>query len=38
MNSSSGPPLVTKQALEELNLESGKNVWAIFKATAVHVF
>ncbi|MGI5878977.1 MAG: tungstate ABC transporter ATP-binding protein WtpC [Syntrophomonadaceae bacterium] len=30
--------LVTRQALEELNLESGKHVWAVFKATAVHVF
>lgn len=30
--------LVTKQALEELNLEPGASVWAVFKTTAVHVF
>ncbi|MDD3270584.1 MAG: tungstate ABC transporter ATP-binding protein WtpC [Syntrophomonadaceae bacterium] len=30
--------LVTRQALEELNLELGQNVWAVFKTTAVHVF
>jgi molybdopterin-binding protein len=30
--------LVTGQALEEMNLESGKNVWVIFKTAAVHVF
>lgn len=30
--------LVTRQALEDMNLERGKNVWAVFKTTAVHVF
>lgn len=30
--------LVTKQAMNDLALEQGQDVWAIFKATAVHVF
>ncbi|HBK52451.1 MAG TPA: hypothetical protein DDZ44_00745 [Syntrophomonas wolfei] len=30
--------VVTGQALEELNLEPGQSVWAVFKTTAVHVF
>ena len=30
--------LVTRQALDEMILEPGKDVWAIFKTTAVHVF
>lgn len=30
--------LVTKQALEELKLRPGKEVWAVFKTAAVHVF
>jgi molybdopterin-binding protein len=29
--------LVTKISAEELNLQSGKEVYAIFKATGVHV-
>ncbi len=30
--------LVTKHSLEEMNLEPGQNVYAIFRSTAVHVF
>lgn len=30
--------LVTWQAIEELDLEEGQEVWALFKATAVHIF
>lgn len=30
--------LVTKQAIDKMELALGKNVWAIFKTTAVHVF
>ncbi|MDD3365232.1 MAG: ABC transporter ATP-binding protein, partial [Syntrophomonas sp.] len=30
--------LVTRQALYEMTLEPGKDVWAIFKTAAVHVF
>lgn len=30
--------LVTRQALDEMILEPGKEVWTIFKTTAVHVF
>jgi len=30
--------LVTKQAMEEMNLEVGENVLAVFKASAVHTF
>ncbi|MDD3168955.1 MAG: tungstate ABC transporter ATP-binding protein WtpC [Eubacteriales bacterium] len=30
--------LVTKQALEEMDLKVGQSVWAIFKSTAVHIF
>lgn len=30
--------LVTKQAIEEMNLEVGQNVLAVFKASAVHIF
>ena len=30
--------LVTRQSLEELDLELGQNVCAVFKTTALHVF
>lgn len=30
--------LVTRQAVAELSLEPGQDVWAVFKTTAVHVF
>ncbi len=30
--------LITRQAIDKMNLEPGKNVWAVFKTTAVHVF
>lgn len=30
--------LITRRALDDLNLECGQNVWAIFKTTAVHVY
>lgn len=30
--------LVTKQAIDKMELALGKSVWAIFKTTAVHVF
>jgi len=30
--------LVTRQAVDEMKLVPGKNVWALFKTTAVHVF
>lgn len=30
--------LVTRQAVGELNLTEGQQVWAVFKTTAVHVF
>ncbi|MEN6324916.1 MAG: ABC transporter ATP-binding protein [Syntrophomonas sp.] len=30
--------LVTRQAVAELGLETGQDVWAVFKTTAVHVF
>jgi molybdate/tungstate transport system ATP-binding protein len=30
--------LVTKQAINKMNLAPGKNVWAVFKTLAVHVF
>jgi molybdopterin-binding protein len=30
--------LVTARAQEEMELELGQELWAIFKATAVHVF
>ncbi len=30
--------LVTGQALDEMKLEPGQDVWAIFKTTAIHVF
>ncbi len=30
--------IVTRQAIEEMKLEPEKNVWAVFKTTAVHVF
>lgn len=30
--------LVTKQAIEEMNLEVGQSVLAVFKASAVHIF
>lgn len=30
--------LVTRQAIDEMRLEPGKNVWAVFKTAAVHVF
>ncbi len=30
--------LVTRQAIDGMKLEPGKNVWALFKTTAVHVF
>ena len=30
--------LVTRQALDELNLRKGVKVWATFKASAIHVF
>ncbi|MEA4924344.1 MAG: tungstate ABC transporter ATP-binding protein WtpC [Syntrophomonadaceae bacterium] len=30
--------VITRQALEEMKLEPGKKVWAVFKTTAVHVF
>lgn len=30
--------LVTRQAIKELELEQGQQVWLIFKATAVHLF
>ncbi|MDD3270113.1 MAG: tungstate ABC transporter ATP-binding protein WtpC [Syntrophomonadaceae bacterium] len=30
--------MVTRQAVDELKLEPGQEVWAVFKTTAVHVF
>jgi ABC-type spermidine/putrescine transport systems, ATPase components len=30
--------IVTRQARDEMMLQPGKNVWALFKTTAVHVF
>ena len=30
--------LVTRQAIDKMGLETGKNVWAVFKTSAVHVF
>ncbi len=30
--------IITRQALEELNLEPGQSVWVVFKTTAVHAF
>jgi len=30
--------LITKQALEEMNLKMGQRVWAVFKTTTVHIF
>lgn len=30
--------LVTRQAVDEIKIEPGRNVWAVFKTTAVHVF